>query len=97
MAQGDYSTGWEEGWLAQQERNEKILQEARSVLGSDDLGPLYQTEPQSPAARVIPSWLPLAAYGTGLALGESKPLSGIGDMLASCVGPVGAKGCTVGT
>ena len=57
-----------------------------------DWGPLQQTEPQSPAARVIPGWLPLAAYGTGLALGESKPLSGIGDMLTPNVNSVAMEG-----
>ena len=101
MAAGDYSTGWgiyegDDGSFVAIDNDitgDMMGPERQSHFwGGEDLGPLYQTEPQSPAAPVIPGWLPLAAYGTGLALGNSGRQGGIADALTPNVNSVPMEG-----
>ena len=63
-----------------------------SAWHNTDLGPLLQTEPQNPEFIGGPSWLPLAAYGTGLALGNQYTQGGIADMLTPNVNSVAMEG-----
>jgi hypothetical protein len=60
--------GWEvdPGWW----ENNHDIDIPASIQANLDLGPLYQTQPQSPDSRGGPAWLPLAALsGAGTTLG----------------------------
>ena len=103
MAAGDYSTGWgiyegdDGGFVAiDNDITGDIMGPERQAhfWGGEDLGPLYQTQPQSPDSRSGPAFLPFAtAAGMGLAYGNSMfPQGAIADMFTPNVNSVAMEG-----